>query len=99
MAEGTLKIDPQGLTTASGNYTTEAGKFNTTVDELKQALIDVLNVWDDAAKPEWEKKVGEVCDSLGAVSELLTGNAEALNQIADVAQKSEQSVATGVAGL
>ncbi len=98
-SEGSLKINYDGLGQAATSYIAEESKFSETTEELRNELNAVINIWKDASNENWKTKVANACDSLAAVNELLSANAEALEEVKSLAQASETSVATGVGNL
>ncbi len=98
-SEGSIKIDYSGLDGAATSYRTEEGKFSETTDELRSELNAVISIWKDASNENWKTKVANACDSLAAVNELLSANADALDEAQRLAKASENSVAAGVGNL
>ena len=98
-SEGSIKIDYSGLDEAATSYRSEESKFSETTKELRDELLAIVSIWKDASNENWNTKVANACDSLAAVNELLSANADALDQVQALAKASENSVAVGVGKL
>lgn len=80
--EGILKVSPEKLQEASGEFSTTGGQMKTITDEMMSIIDSLKGIWEGEASTSYNVKFHSLQEDMDKLYRMVKEHSEDLNQMA-----------------
>lgn len=97
--EGTLKVTPEQLETAAGEFSSKGTVVGNLTSQMTQLVEGLASVWEGEAATSYTTKFRQLDDDIQKMIRMIQEHADDLNEMARVYRDAETANQDEIAGL